>query len=174
MVLPSSGVLLQVKVLNLELSRAVVAHTFNPSTWEAEAGEFLSSRPAWSTKWVPGQPGLYRETLSPKTKQTKTNKQKILNLWSFWFTMVNLSRCNSILIKEELLPQRCLKRGSEGWTVILNCVPIVWPQRDPGCFPGSVVLGFSQWPFFSLGPGDPRSFTSARMCGERTKANSRL
>jgi major histocompatibility complex class I len=30
--------------------RAVVAHTFNPSTWEAEAGGFLSLRPAWSTK----------------------------------------------------------------------------------------------------------------------------
>jgi hypothetical protein len=28
----------------------VVAHTFNPSTWEVEAGGFLSSRPAWSTK----------------------------------------------------------------------------------------------------------------------------
>jgi hypothetical protein len=27
-------------------SRAGVAHTFNPSTWEAEAGGFLSSRPA--------------------------------------------------------------------------------------------------------------------------------
>jgi hypothetical protein len=27
----------------------VVAHAFNPSTWEAEAGEFLSLRPAWST-----------------------------------------------------------------------------------------------------------------------------
>ena len=25
---------------------AVVAHAFNPSTWEAEAGGFLSSRPA--------------------------------------------------------------------------------------------------------------------------------
>jgi hypothetical protein len=25
-------------------------HTFNPSTWEAEAGRFLSSRPAWSTE----------------------------------------------------------------------------------------------------------------------------
>jgi hypothetical protein len=25
-------------------------HAFNPSTWEAEAGGFLSSRPAWSTK----------------------------------------------------------------------------------------------------------------------------
>jgi hypothetical protein len=31
-------------------SQAVVAHTFNPSTWEAEAGRFLSSRPAWSTE----------------------------------------------------------------------------------------------------------------------------
>jgi hypothetical protein len=27
-------------------SQAVVAHTFNPSTWEAETGRFLSSRPA--------------------------------------------------------------------------------------------------------------------------------
>jgi hypothetical protein len=41
----------------------MVAHAFNPSTWEAEAVGFLSSRPAWSTKWVPGQLGLYRETL---------------------------------------------------------------------------------------------------------------
>jgi hypothetical protein len=61
-------------------------HAFNPSTQEAEAGRFLSLRPAWSTKWVPGQPGLYRETLSRKTKQNKTNKQR--KLWSisasFW------------------------------------------------------------------------------------------
>jgi hypothetical protein len=28
----------------------VVAHAFNPSTREAEAGGFLSLRPAWSTK----------------------------------------------------------------------------------------------------------------------------
>jgi major histocompatibility complex class I len=28
----------------------VVVHSFNPSTWEAEAGGSLSSRPAWSTK----------------------------------------------------------------------------------------------------------------------------
>jgi hypothetical protein len=39
------------------LSPGMVAHAFNPSTWEAEAGGFLSSRPAWSTEWVPGQPG---------------------------------------------------------------------------------------------------------------------
>jgi hypothetical protein len=28
----------------------VAAHAFNPSTWEAEAGRFLSLRPSWSTK----------------------------------------------------------------------------------------------------------------------------
>ena len=27
-----------------------VSLTFNPSTWEAEAGKFLSLRPAWSTQ----------------------------------------------------------------------------------------------------------------------------
>jgi hypothetical protein len=46
----------------------VVARAFNPSTREAEAGGFLSLRPAWSTELVPGQPGLYRETLSQKRK----------------------------------------------------------------------------------------------------------
>jgi hypothetical protein len=49
----------------------VVAHAFNPKTWEAEAGEFLSLRAACSTEWVPGQPGLHRETMSRKNKQTK-------------------------------------------------------------------------------------------------------
>jgi hypothetical protein len=32
----------------------VVAHTFNPSTWKAEAGGFLSLRSSWPTEWVPG------------------------------------------------------------------------------------------------------------------------
>jgi hypothetical protein len=54
----------------------VVAHTFNPSTQEAEASGFLSLWPSWSTKWVPGQPELYRETLSRKNKQTNKQKQQ--------------------------------------------------------------------------------------------------
>jgi hypothetical protein len=57
----------------------MVAHAFNPSTREAEAGGFLSSRPAWSTKWVPGQPGLHRENLSQKTKQTNEKQTKQIN-----------------------------------------------------------------------------------------------
>ena len=57
----------------------MVTHAFDPSTWEEEVGRFLSSRPAWSTEWVPGQPGLYRETLSWKTKNHKKKKRKKRN-----------------------------------------------------------------------------------------------
>jgi hypothetical protein len=53
----------------------VVAHTFNPSTPEAEAGRFLSSRSAWSTESVPGQPGLHRETLSGKKKKRRRRRR---------------------------------------------------------------------------------------------------
>jgi hypothetical protein len=67
----------------LELLPGVVAHAFNPSTREAEAGRFLSSRPAWSTKWVPGQPGLYRETLSRKNKNKKRTLKMADKLLAF-------------------------------------------------------------------------------------------
>jgi hypothetical protein len=35
----------------------------------------VSLRSAWSTKQVPGQPGLHRETLSWKTKKKKSIKR---------------------------------------------------------------------------------------------------
>ena len=46
-----------------------------PALWEAEAGGFFSSRLAWSTERVPGQPGLHRKTLSRKN-QIQKNKNK--------------------------------------------------------------------------------------------------
>jgi hypothetical protein len=52
----------------------MVPHAFNHSTREAEAGRFLSLRPAWSSECVPGQPGLYRGTLSRKIKKKKKRK----------------------------------------------------------------------------------------------------
>jgi hypothetical protein len=73
-----------------------VAHAFNPRTQEAEAGGFLSSRPAWSTKGVPGQPGLYRETLSQKDKQTK-NKTKRINLLLIQWITYFWTFCKSFL-----------------------------------------------------------------------------
>jgi len=35
---------------SVKQQQTVVAHGFNPSIWEAEAGGFLSLRPAWSTE----------------------------------------------------------------------------------------------------------------------------
>jgi hypothetical protein len=67
-------------LLSIFKAKCLAVHTFNPNTGEAEAGGFLSLRPAWSTKQVPGQPGLYRETLS-RNKQTnkQTNKHQSTN-----------------------------------------------------------------------------------------------
>jgi hypothetical protein len=48
----------------------VVAHAFNPSTWEAEAGRFLSSRPAWSTARA-----TQRNPVSKKKKKRKEKKK---------------------------------------------------------------------------------------------------
>jgi hypothetical protein len=52
----------------------VVAHAFNPSTWKAEAVKSLSSRPAWSTEWVPGQP----EKACLKQTNKHENKKEIM------------------------------------------------------------------------------------------------
>jgi hypothetical protein len=60
-----------------ELFWAVTVYNFNPSSQEAEAGESLNLRPAWSTKWVPGSQG-YTEKPCLK-KQTNKQKQKTKN-----------------------------------------------------------------------------------------------
>jgi hypothetical protein len=60
----------------IALQHGVVVHAFNPSTWEAQAGGFLSSRPAWATKGVPGELGLYREPCLKK--RTTTKKSSLL------------------------------------------------------------------------------------------------
>ena len=49
----------------------MVVHTFNPSTWEAEADRFLSLSLAWSTEDIQG----YTEKLCLKKTKTK-NKTK--------------------------------------------------------------------------------------------------
>jgi hypothetical protein len=106
---------------------AVVAHAFNSSTWEAKADGFLSSRPAWSREWVPGQPGLHRETLSQKKTKTKTkNKNKntkgvmilpgVLGIVMWWLTM----GCVGVF--------RGSKRNSGGWGWGAG---EMWRQQEP-------------------------------------------
>jgi hypothetical protein len=63
-----------------------VVRAARPSTWEAEAGRFLSLRPAWSTKWVPGQPYTEKPCLKNNNKKNQNTNQpnkrasSILNL----------------------------------------------------------------------------------------------
>jgi hypothetical protein len=52
----------------------VVAHAFNPSTWEAEAGEFLSSKPAGLQSEFQDSQG-YTEKLS--WKKQNNNKKNV-------------------------------------------------------------------------------------------------
>jgi hypothetical protein len=103
----------------------VVAHAFNPSTWEAEAGGFLSSRAAWSTKWVPGQPGLHRETLSRKNKKQTNKKESIpgwgrvkLRQWAAWLA------CTEAYV----LSQQHIKLSMETNT----CNPNIWEVEAGG------------------------------------------
>jgi hypothetical protein len=46
----------------------VVATTFNPCTWEPEAGEDMNLKPSCSTELLPGQPVLHKETLFQNNK----------------------------------------------------------------------------------------------------------
>jgi hypothetical protein len=56
----------------LKTEPGVVAHTFDPSIWEA--GRRISEFEASLVYRVPGQPGLHRETLSQKKKKKKMLK----------------------------------------------------------------------------------------------------
>jgi hypothetical protein len=61
-------------------SRAVVAHAFNPSTWEAEAGGFLSLRPAWSTQVSSRTARVIQKNPVLKNKKKKPNQIDKQNL----------------------------------------------------------------------------------------------
>lgn len=50
----------------------MAALAFNPNSWEAESSRaLLSSRLAYSTELVPGQPELYSKILSKKQTKLK-------------------------------------------------------------------------------------------------------
>jgi hypothetical protein len=53
----------------------MVAHAFNPRIWEAEAGGFLSSRPACLQREIQDSQG-YTEKPCLKKKQNKTKQKK--------------------------------------------------------------------------------------------------
>jgi hypothetical protein len=117
----------------------MVAHAFNPSTREAEAGRFLSLRPAWSTEWVPGQPGLHRETLSRETKQNQ-KKEWVYNRYIHvqkswdWVGHALWWRGTSISLETEFILYVWLKRP--GYHIQLNkeaCLANIYRGTVSGC-----------------------------------------
>jgi hypothetical protein len=58
-------------IKEVDVSWAVVAHAFNPSTREAEAGGFLSSRTARATQRNP----ISKKQKNKQTKKTKNKKR---------------------------------------------------------------------------------------------------
>jgi hypothetical protein len=55
----------------------IMVHAFDPSTWEAKAGTFLSSRPAClQSEFQDSQGYTEKPCLKNETKQTKTNQNK--------------------------------------------------------------------------------------------------
>jgi hypothetical protein len=54
----------------------VVAHAFDPSTWEAKAGRFLSSRPTWSSEFQDSQEYSEKTCLKNKKQKQKQKQNK--------------------------------------------------------------------------------------------------
>jgi hypothetical protein len=125
---------------------AVVAHSFNPSTLEAETGRFLSSRSAWSTEWVPRQPGLQRNPVLENKKQNQqTNKNKkqpppsksmfCLVLFCFWEDMAcssnYLVRTNGLGIRYwDLVEQLLSSYDLLMWDCRKHMLGWIWSVRD--------------------------------------------
>jgi hypothetical protein len=63
-------------ILKVTFKPSVVAQAFNPSTREAEAGGFLSLRPAWSTKWVQDSQGYTEKPCLENKNKNKKKKNK--------------------------------------------------------------------------------------------------
>ena len=53
----------------------MVAHAFNPNTWEAEAGESLNSRPAWLQSKFQDSQG-YEKEKRRRARRRKMKKKK--------------------------------------------------------------------------------------------------
>ena len=104
-------------------------HTFNPSSWEAEAGRSLSLRPTGSTALVLEQPGLHREILS--SKQNKTKKPGTLHhcISQCWATLV-LSPAPKLLQKVTKTTPALRLGGPCAWR--FHSVLLLYSLRQPG------------------------------------------
>jgi hypothetical protein len=127
----------------------MVAHTFNPSTREAEAGGFLSLRPAWSTEWVPGQPGLQRNPVSKKQKKKQTNKKKQQKKENQKTYSSNYTRYTSPFLNDIVRKYWTKTRPKASWEISkfyisISYVKAFFRSTSPFCFVHCSTI-FSLW-----------------------------
>lgn len=84
--------------MQLKCNQTIKCERALTSTWKEEAGRFQSSRPAWSTELLAGQPGLHREILSKKKKKSEPVSATIIPTDSVTKKII---REGSPLFKEE-------------------------------------------------------------------------
>ena len=107
------------------LKPRLVAHAFNPTIWEAEAGRCL---------WVQRQPGLqsdfqdswcYRETLSPKDQKKKKNNNNNNN------NKINkIKSWNSAMIYQGILGCVWTNKVWNNQNFLQNCIHNNLPVHD--------------------------------------------
>ena len=85
----------------------MVAHAFNPSTWETEAGGFLSLRPAWSSRTARAtQRNPVSKNNQTKTKTDKNQQHKIS------FPTICLASCSEDSVRATWEQQRTEGEGA--------------------------------------------------------------
>lgn len=82
-----------------------MSDAFNPSIWEAQAGEPLTQGPSWSTKWVPGQ----------GYKMRSADFMKEQNGWIFCFDNTQCWSFNWLTEHKHPEWNRIICRGSLQW-----------------------------------------------------------
>jgi hypothetical protein len=91
-----------------------MVQTFDPRSWEAEAGGSVSLRTAWSTKSLKTASAVNRETLSEK----KTTKKNFLA---------------KFLRKKKKMEIFCAKSNGKGWAVVVHTFnPSTWEAEAGG------------------------------------------
>lgn len=88
-----------------------MAHTLDSSTWEVEAHRSLTSKLAWSTECVLGQPVLHRETLCRKQQQQQRTA-----------VILSLAMSKHCYSRGHLRSGRLLELTSFNWNSILWAV----------------------------------------------------
>ena len=122
-----------------------MVHFFNYSTWEAGRDRWISVslRPAWSTKWILGQPELHSETLSCKTTTTKIAKNLYASVSIWVFVHVCVYMFVSFWVRVCVCVCVCV--CVHVWVFVQMCVSLWRPEEEVGSL-GTGVAGSCELP----------------------------